>query len=596
MTVQYVGGQDQIISSTDSLGLTSTFSYDPLGRLLVATDPGGNTETRAYNTRGEVTLLNNAYQNTSSAPGSYAISRAYDVAGRLIQETNAVGEVIAYTVDAKGRLLRRSGSDSKGSTFAYDANGFENLTAVISTLPGAGASVESRFDYEYDIKGRKSTSTLSLANGDKFTTAYKYDWQDQVVQQDLTDGTAITRSYDSGLLASVSMAGPKGEDWSVTGAYTQYSAFNTPGQLTVDGSDIMTASLTYSFDYDSLGFPSSRGINNSTQTLAKYLYTYNEQDLLVKRSEDVSGDEIAYEYAGRRLQSSYTSSGTQSTYTHDASGNLEVKAGITFSKKLESLIGTQNGSQVIEVQYDGAGRMSTRSTSEANLTFVYDSLGNMSAIQNATTGHRSQFSQDHIGRTLVRNLPDGSTEVLAGGGLTVKISPNGQRLMQRKLVGNQSTICIVSTLYNAASNSAVTSPNTGSIAVYFADTKDNVTHVFQGDGNLTEQLKYDDFGLCTSTSQDQPLQTYEGRRKDVLSGLLDFGSRWYDPVIGRFAIPDNILSTKPFLMQDGMNRYVFENNDPINHVSLSPHLCVKRMLTFRPSLSRLIQLATGYEP
>ncbi|KAK3315554.1 hypothetical protein B0H66DRAFT_536420 [Apodospora peruviana] len=65
--------------------------------------------------------------------------------------------------------------------------------------------------------------------------------------------------------------------------------------------------------------------------------------------------------------------------------------------------------------------------------------------------------------------------------------------------------------------------------------------------------------------------TYEGRPLDLHSGLFDFKARWYDPLFGRFATPDTILDEDSLKLVDGMNRYAFENNDPVNHIDPSGH-------------------------
>lgn len=112
----------------------------------------------------------------------------------------------------------------------------------------------------------------------------------------------------------------------------------------------------------------------------------------------------------------------------------------------------------------------------------------------------------------------------------------------------------------------------------FTDTKGNVTYRFSGsDASLLESIAYDDFGTPTITtiqSGDSTLDrtsTYESKRLDKTTGLLDFGSRWYDPLVGRFTTPDEILGVKFLARTDGLNRLAFENNDPINHSDPTGH-------------------------
>ena len=88
---------------------------------------------------------------------------------------------------------------------------------------------------------------------------------------------------------------------------------------------------------------------------------------------------------------------------------------------------------------------------------------------------------------------------------------------------------------------------------------------------MVEQITYDDFGEPTITAaqggvpQPDRTSTYESKCLDGSTGLLDFGSRWYDPLVGRFTSPDTILGVKQLARSDSLNRMAFENNDPVNH-------------------------------
>ena len=76
--------------------------------------------------------------------------------------------------------------------------------------------------------------------------------------------------------------------------------------------------------------------------------------------------------------------------------------------------------------------------------------------------------------------------------------------------------------------------------------------------------------LQTSWEKDAH-STYEGTYLDSISGLLNFGGRWYDPLVCRFTTPDNILDVSSLMRTDGLNRYVFENNDLINNTDPTGH-------------------------
>ncbi|KAM5368536.1 hypothetical protein ACJA88_010886 [Fusarium oxysporum] len=97
------------------------------------------------------------------------------------------------------------------------------------------------------------------------------------------------------------------------------------------------------------------------------------------------------------------------------------------------------------------------------------------------------------------------------------------------------------------------------------------------DGSLLKTITYDDFGtprikrVQPSDTNFDKTSTYESKSLDEGTELYDFGSRWYDPITGRFTTLDDILAVKDLARTDGLNRLAFENNDPINHADPSGH-------------------------
>ncbi|RKK98898.1 hypothetical protein BFJ68_g13439 [Fusarium oxysporum] len=104
------------------------------------------------------------------------------------------------------------------------------------------------------------------------------------------------------------------------------------------------------------------------------------------------------------------------------------------------------------------------------------------------------------------------------------------------------------------------------------------------DGSLLKTITYDNFGTPrikrvqpSDTSFDKT-STYESKSLDEGTELYDFGSRWYDPITGRFTTLDDILAVKDLARTDGLNRLAFENNDPINHADPSGHWSLSAVL------------------
>jgi RHS repeat-associated protein len=57
---------------------------------------------------------------------------------------------------------------------------------------------------------------------------------------------------------------------------------------------------------------------------------------------------------------------------------------------------------------------------------------------------------------------------------------------------------------------------------------------------------------------------YNGKELDGVSGLYDYGARWYDPQLGRFIQADSFLGNPG--QPQSLNRYVYTYNNPLRYV------------------------------
>ncbi|MDX8031923.1 RHS repeat-associated core domain-containing protein [Lentzea sp. BCCO 10_0856] len=106
----------------------------------------------------------------------------YNEFNELVESTDAEGHKIRYTYDERGLLVSSTDQRGKVSRFEYVPAGKEN-----SGMPTATISPEGRRTaYDYDKTGRRTEivdprGTVPGAHRDKFTTRYRYDAQDRVV-------------------------------------------------------------------------------------------------------------------------------------------------------------------------------------------------------------------------------------------------------------------------------------------------------------------------------------------------------------------------------------------------------------------------------
>lgn len=403
-----------------------------------------------------------------------------------------------------------------------------------------------------------------------YKTRFKYDWQDRIVSRVLPDDTTISTKHNGGLVVSIALDSQSFGQ--VAANFESYSAFEKPEKVEVAGS-ALAGVFTHNHEYDAQGYPSLHSLKAKSGLVQNH-YLYGDTDQLGRVHEFISGETVDYTYDGQRLASSQTGTGVKNVYAYDPSGNLTEKGDIGISYGEDHAIGTKGGKTTFEIAYDRAGRMRRRSADDDIFAFDYNSFGSLCSIPDTKDNATTRIVSDSQGHTLARQLPDVTREVIISGDFDIIIRPDGSQQLRHRLygVGNDLLATILTNVEAGADRSKI---STHSAEVFHCDTKGSITHRFKGDHSpSTKILQYEDYGSLIPSADEPPdrnTKTREGRFVEQRVGLLDFNARWYDPLVARFASPDDITDVDSLLLQDGLNRYTFENNDPINHVDPTGH-------------------------
>ena len=195
------------------------------------------TTTTTYTPQGRIASLAQAFGTTSYL---------YDEFGRQKSVTLNTGEKTSYTYDAQGRLATVKDVENQITTYGYDAFGNRAKTTlpngVITTYTydvmnrllveeaKLGATLVSRFEYEYDALGQKelATETHRIGSVDKPIVAeWEYDALGRVTKETLTHHDALqsktqTWTYD--------LAGNRTKQ--ICGTQTTNYTYNANDQLT----------------------------------------------------------------------------------------------------------------------------------------------------------------------------------------------------------------------------------------------------------------------------------------------------------------------------------------------------------------------------
>ena len=111
---------------------------------------------------------------------------------------------------------------------------------------------------------------------------------------------------------------------------------------------------------------------------------------------------------------------------------------------------------------------------------------------------------------------------------------------------------------------------------YRRNLQGDVIAIYDANGTRTVEYAYDAFGKCTvkySTISDlaynNPIR-YRGYYFDHETGLYYLNARYYNPQWRRFISPDDTAYLDPESV-NGLNLYVYCNNDPVNNIDPSGH-------------------------
>jgi RHS repeat-associated protein len=346
-----------LISATDAEG-TTTLTYNSLDALERITYPDGKFLEFTYNT---------VVQRTRSVDhDGFTTNYHYDGLGRLERLTDAADALIVqYTYDGAGRLVRKDNGNGTASTYQYDLAG--QLLQLRHLAPD-GTTVNSFYEYTYDLLGRRTTQTT--ADG---TTFYGYDSLGQLTSVSLPGGRVITYVYDA-----------VGNRSSVTdnGITTQYTT-NVMNEYVLVGNTIYT--------YDADGNLTSKSDANGNTA-----YSFDDENRLV--GVNGSGLNAVYTYNPFGQRNSATIDGQTTSYLVDPVGLWSITAEYDGNGSLLA-----NYTYSVGLSTFGFGLTSRVASNGTAAYFDFDATGNTVGLTNAAGAYANRYSY----------LPFGETTVLA---------------------------------------------------------------------------------------------------------------------------------------------------------------------------------------
>ncbi|MCB1069510.1 MAG: hypothetical protein KDL31_04085, partial [Kiritimatiellae bacterium] len=314
-----------LVQRIDRAGRTTTYTRDPVGRVLTETDNATNTVTYQYDAVGNLTnLIDQAGNETWFT---------YDVEGRQILKTYNDGTTNAYGYDAEGRLTSRSDGKGVVTLYRYDAVGsltnidyatdadvffsYDEVNRMLTMVDGIGTTV-----YAYAQGCAPATSVDGPFASD--TVTYAYDPGNRLIN--LAVGAyAVTYRFDD--LDRI-------DEVVYDGLTNAYNYLNQGRLVTAKNRENGTVST---YDYDALArLTNLVHATSAADVLRQFAYEVNDADLRTQVTRE-GGWRIDYAYdpIGQLV-------GAQA-YNEDGSIRPGYAFGYTYDKTGNPLIQDRNG-------------------------------------------------------------------------------------------------------------------------------------------------------------------------------------------------------------------------------------------------------------
>ncbi|MGO4704122.1 RHS repeat-associated core domain-containing protein [Dyella sp. 2RAB6] len=441
---------------TDPLGHTTAFLvYDKNGRILRQKDSNGVFTDYTYTPRGwlktksvagasavmDYDAVGNLIKSTD--PDGVFVTYTYDVAHRLTDVTDSLGDRMHYTLDKAGNRTKEETFDPSGSLRRSLGRTYDTMGQLLSITDGQGHVIfDATFDDSYDVNGSLShnadglsveykktydnlhrlITTLDNTNGADTSMrnaqkVFSYDAQDQLLN--IKDPSLLNTSYnydglgnrtavgspDTGAsLFQYDAAGNRTQTTDAKGvvSHSTYDALNRVIGVTYPNS---ASNVSYRYDEaDTVtgcvgSYPIGR-LTSIVETAVSTVYCYDARGNAVQKrqTQGTNVDTISYTYTlADRLASTRTPDGTFIQYGRDglgritavsvqspgSSGASNVVTNVSYLPFGPIASYTLGNGQTIARTYDANYAVTDIVSPALNLHFARDAMGNITALGNA---------------------------------------------------------------------------------------------------------------------------------------------------------------------------------------------------------------------
>ncbi|MFG2999081.1 SpvB/TcaC N-terminal domain-containing protein [Streptomyces sp. NPDC048340] len=599
--------------------IATGYELNPLKQVTAITDDKNNVTRAEYDGMGRRTVFD--------SPDAGRTETRYDLAGNITAKTTAnllaVGRTVEYDYDhSRLKSIRYPTFPGNNVTYAYGAPGApDNAASRVTEVRDASGTTARAYGALGEVV--KETRTITAAGGAPrtYTTSWRYDAFNRVLQLTYPDGEVLSYDYDSGGQVTRATGVKNGTGYT----YLDRLDYDKFGQkvLQQTGNGVRT---TYSYDAEDRRLAALKSVAPNGTAFQNLGYTYDNIGNITGLANNApQGGEIGgpsiqtYGYDDQyRLTSAsgqYTDKNnrvnkytltlgydsihntTSKSQRHEVAGGIPAfAAGGGPAGPIEPVDDPSNPVDVQDrTSYDYAyaydGTKPHAPSKVGPVTQAYDANGNLTdTVNTAAGGKRRQFVWDEENRlacnqdaatATVPQDPTGCTDatvaytyddkgdrvVKKGDGLS--LYPN-RNYSERDATGYKHVFVGDSRL---TTKTVAATGTEDAQSFYHADHIGSSGYVTDKQGAVNEHLEYFPFGetwVEERTGQADTPYRFTGKELDAETGLYYYGARYYNPRTQLWAGADPALPD--YLDKDlaggigeprNLAAYTYTHNNPV---------------------------------
>lgn len=542
-------------------GVTTSYSYDALNRLISVKDALDQTTSYTYDGNGQVTKVMIKDSNGNSEVLS---SKTYNELGLLTEKKDELSKIEVQQYNTMGLVSQKSDRNGTVTNFKYDELG-QVKTISLGTpqlegnqfIFGDGGvryrtnksmknGQEASQQYYVDSFGRNRVNSATVNNHSAYIRNSKNSIGQTTQINDYYLNFYINYQYDKLRLATVQTNGISTLDTSES-SNVRYRYFAN-GQVQsiiyprlTDGSFLST---DYSYN-KALNWVTKVTNRKGNEIISEYSYEYDNNGNIIQTTKETKNKENIYVKSTdvfvydklNRLSGGIRAVGdakrTSYAYTYDLKGNRLTSKD---SKKLPI--------SEVQISYKFDLKNTLESVTKGELTTSFVNYADGSRYLKKTGNTWTQYNYNFSGQVITEENSSGEKANYV----------RGDRILVKKDVKNPSAVKDYYYLYNGHGD---------------------VVQIVDKSGTLLNTYDYDEWGNITSQIEGIPNSfKYAGEMLDEETGLYYLKARYYDPKIGRFINEDTYEGQIDNPLS--LNLYTYVHNNPLKNIDPTGNYCISK--------------------